>query len=126
MFSLQDPNIINIAVRGVFDDCQDMVKAVSNDHAFKAQHKIGTVNSINWARRVTAQIVYYFKAYFAATTDNQQTVSFSVPSGNFGNVCAGHIARMMGLPIARLIVATNENDVLDEFLRRVCIVLAKL
>ncbi len=116
MFSLQDPNIINIAVRGVFDDCQDMVKAVSNDHAFKAQHKIGTVNSINWAR-VTAQIVYYFKAYFAATTDNQQTVSFSVPSGNFGNVCAGHIARMMGLPIARLIVATNENDVLDEFFK---------
>ncbi len=116
MFSLQDPNIYNIAVHGVFDDCQDMVKAVSNDAAFKARYRIGTVNSINWAR-VLAQIVYYFKAYFAATENNAQKVSFSVPSGNFGNVCAGHVARMMGLPIDRLIVATNENDVLDEFFR---------
>lgn len=116
MFSLQDPNIFNIAVNGVFDDCQDIVKAVSNDHAFKAQHKIGAVNSINWAR-VAAQIVYYFKGYFAATSDNSQQVSFAVPSGNFGNVCAGHIARMMGLPIRHLVVATNENDVLDEFFR---------
>ncbi|MBL8473106.1 MAG: threonine synthase [Rhodocyclaceae bacterium] len=116
MFSLQDPNIFNIAVRGVFDDCQDIVKAVSNDHAFKAQHAIGTVNSINWAR-VAAQIVYYFKGYFAATRSNDEQVSFCVPSGNFGNVCAGHIARMMGLPIKQLIVATNENDVLDEFFR---------
>ncbi len=116
MFSLQDENIHNIAVKGVFDDCQDMVKAVSNDHAFKAEHKIGAVNSINWAR-VAAQIVYYFKGYFAVTQNNQQKVSFSVPSGNFGNVCAGHIARMMGLPIDKLVVATNENDVLDEFFR---------
>ena len=116
MFSLQDPNIFNLAVRGVFDDCQDIVKAVSNDHAFKAKYKIGTVNSINWAR-VVAQVVYYFKGYFAATQNNDQQVSFSVPSGNFGNVCAGHIARMMGLPIRKLIVATNENDVLDEFFR---------
>ena len=116
MFSLQDPNIFNLAVRGVFDDCQDIVKAVSNDHAFKAKYKIGTVNSINWAR-VVAQVVYYFKGYFAATQSNDEHVSFSVPSGNFGNVCAGHIARMMGLPIRKLIVATNENDVLDEFFR---------
>jgi len=116
MFSLQDPNIFNIAVEGVFDDCQDMVKAVSNDHAFKAKHKIGTVNSINWAR-VVAQVVYYFRGYLAATTSNEQKVSFTVPSGNFGNICAGHIARMMGLPIDRLVVATNENDVLDEFFR---------
>jgi len=116
MFSLQDPNIFNLAVRGVFDDCQDIVKAVSNDHAFKARYRIGTVNSINWAR-VAAQVVYYFKGYFAATASNDEAVSFSVPSGNFGNVCAGHIARMMGLPIRRLIVATNENDVLDEFFR---------
>ena len=116
MYSLQDPNIFNIAVHGVFDDCQDMVKAVSNDAAFKARYKIGAVNSINWAR-VLAQIVYYFKAYFAATENNGQKVSFAVPSGNFGNVCAGHVARMMGLPIDRLIVATNENDVLDEFFR---------
>lgn len=116
MFSLQDENIFNIAVKGVFDDAQDMVKAVSNDHAFKKRHKIGAVNSINWAR-VAAQVVYYFKGYFAVTQDNSQKVSFAVPSGNFGNVCAGHIARMMGLPIRKLVVATNENDVLDEFFK---------
>ncbi|NOS97832.1 MAG: threonine synthase [Methylotenera sp.] len=116
MFSLQDDNIFNIAVNGVFDDCQDMVKAVSNDAAFKAKYKIGAVNSINWGR-IVAQVVYYFKGYFAVTQNNAQKVSFSVPSGNFGNVCAGHIARMMGLPIDKLIVATNENDVLDEFFK---------
>ena len=142
MFSLQDPNIHNIAVDGVFDDCQDIVKAVSNDLAFKRKHKIGTVNSINWAR-LLAQVVYYFAGYFQVTTgapeagsavlspkgsappwggpaaapSNDQRVSFAVPSGNFGNVCAGHVARMMGLPIAQLLVATNENDVLDEFFR---------
>jgi threonine synthase len=114
MYSLQDPNIFNIAINGMFDDAQDMVKAVSNDHAYKAAHKIGTVNSINWGR-VSAQIVYYFKGYFAATKSNDEQVAFSVPSGNFGNICAGHIARMMGLPIGQLILATNENDVLDEF-----------
>jgi threonine synthase len=114
MYSLADPNIFNIAVRGVFDDCQDIVKNVSNDLAFKERHRIGTVNSINWSR-VAAQIVYYFKGYFAATRSNDEEVSFSVPSGNFGNICAGHIARMMGLPIRQLILATNENDVLDEF-----------
>ena len=116
MFSLQDPNIFNIAVEGVFDDCQDIVKAVSNDLEFKNRQKIGTVNSINWAR-VVAQVVYYFRGYLAATTSNDQKVSFTVPSGNFGNICAGHIARMMGLPIDKLVVATNENDVLDEFFR---------
>ena len=116
MFSLQDPNIHNIAVEGVFDDCQDMVKAVSNDLEFKQRHRIGTVNSINWAR-VVAQVVYYFRGYLAATSSNAQKVSFTVPSGNFGNICAGHIARMMGLPIDKLVVATNENDVLDEFFR---------
>jgi len=116
MFSLQDDNIHNIAIEGVFDDCQDIVKAVSNDLAFKRQYKIGTVNSINWAR-LLAQVVYYFAGYFQATTKDDQQVSFTVPSGNFGNVCAGHVARMMGLPIAQLVVATNENDVLDEFFR---------
>ena len=116
MFSLQDPNIFNIAIEGVFDDCQDMVKAASNDLQFKSRQKIGTVNSINWAR-VVAQVVYYFRGYLAATSSNDQKVSFTVPSGNFGNICAGHIARMMGLPIDRLVVATNENDVLDEFFR---------
>ena len=116
MFSLQDDNIFNIAVNGVFDDCQDMVKAVSNDAAFKAKYKIGVVNSINWGR-IVAQVVYYFKGYFAVTQSNTQKVDFAVPSGNFGNVCAGHIARMMGLPINHLVVATNENDVLDEFFK---------
>jgi threonine synthase len=116
MFSLMDENIHNIAIEGVFDDCQDIVKNVSNDHAFKQQYKIGTVNSINWAR-LLAQVVYYFAGYFQATQNESQRVSFSVPSGNFGNVCAGHVARQMGLPIERLIVATNENDVLDEFFR---------
>jgi threonine synthase len=150
MFSLQDENIHNIAIDGVFDDCQDIVKAVSNDLDFKRQYKIGTVNSINWAR-LMAQVVYYFAGYFHATqaptlvasrtalppegaaapADWQSQirgpglkesiplpkVSFSVPSGNFGNVCAGHVARSMGLPIAHLVVATNENDVLDEFFR---------
>ena len=116
MFSLQDANIHNIAVEGVFDDCQDIVKAVSNDLEFKRRYAIGTVNSINWARLV-AQVVYYFAGYFQATTANDQTVSFAVPSGNFGNICAGHVARMMGLPIRHLVLATNENNVLDEFFR---------
>lgn len=116
MYSLQDPNIFNIAVTGMFDDAQDIVKAVSNDAAFKAKYKIGAVNSINWAR-VAAQIVYYFQGYFLATQSNDEKVAFAVPSGNFGNICAGHIARQMGLPIAQLVLATNENDVLDEFFR---------
>ena len=116
MFSVSDANIHNIAVRGVFDDCQDMVKAVAGDLEFKAKYRIGAVNSINWAR-IVAQVVYYFKGYFAVTKSNDEKVSFAVPSGNFGNVLAGHIARMMGLPVRRLIIATNENDVLDEFFR---------
>ncbi|MDP1649191.1 MAG: threonine synthase [Rubrivivax sp.] len=142
MFSLQDANIHNIAVEGVFDDCQDIVKAVSNDLEFKRRHHIGTVNSINWAR-LLAQVVYYFAGYFLATSgapklgsaslppegaappwggpaaapSNSERVSFTVPSGNFGNICAGHVARLMGLPIERLVLATNENDVLDEFFR---------
>lgn len=116
MFSLQDANIHNLAIRGVFDDCQDIVKAVSNDLAFKRRYRIGTVNSINWARLV-AQVVYYFAGYFQATPSGEEKVSFAVPSGNFGNICAGHVARMMGLPIDRLVLATNENDVLDEFFR---------
>jgi threonine synthase len=116
MFSLQDANIHNLAIDGVFDDCQDIVKAVSNDLAFKRKYRIGTVNSINWARLV-AQVVYYFAGYFQATSEAGQKVSFTVPSGNFGNICAGHVARMMGLPIDKLVLATNENDVLDEFFR---------
>ena len=143
MFSLQDANIHNLAIDGVFDDCQDIVKAVSNDLEFKRKYRIGTVNSINWARLV-AQVVYYFAGYFQATASPHPHLhpeknagvfsgdpggpppagegvlpkaSFAVPSGNFGNICAGHVARMMGLPIERLVLATNENDVLDEFFR---------
>jgi len=116
MFSLADPNIHNIAIDGVFDDCQDIVKAVSADAAFKARLRIGTVNSINWAR-VAAQVVYYFAGCFAVTRSAGDVADFAVPSGNFGNILAGHVARAMGLPIRRLILATNENDVLDEFFR---------
>ncbi|MDZ4309629.1 MAG: threonine synthase [Cypionkella sp.] len=114
MFSLQDENIHNIAIEGVFDDCQDIVKAVSGDLAFKGRYRIGAVNSINWAR-IVAQVVYYFAAYLQVNAETTTAVDVTVPSGNFGNVCAGHVARMMGLPIARLVVATNENDVLNEF-----------
>ena len=116
MFGLDDPNICNIALDGVFDDCQDVVKAVSADANFKAENRIGAVNSINWAR-LMAQVVYYINCYLKITTENTEKVSFSVPTGNFGDICAGHIARQMGLPIDKLIVATNENDVLDEFFR---------
>jgi threonine synthase len=118
MFSLLDDNIVNVAVDGVFDTSQDLVKAVSNDAPFKARWSIGTVNSINWAR-VVAQVVYYVHGWLRATDglDVPGPVSFAVPSGNFGNVLAGHIARRMGVPMSRLVVATNENDVLDEFFR---------
>lgn len=120
MYSLQEPNIHNLAVSGVFDDCQDMVKAVSADLEFKAKWRIGTVNSINWAR-IMSQVVYYFWGYLSAVKAYGlrigDRVSFSVPSGNFGNVFSGFMAKSMGLPIHKLIVATNENDVLDEFFR---------
>jgi threonine synthase len=116
MYSLQDANIHNLVVRGVFDDCQDMVKRVNADAAFKARHRIGAVNSINWAR-IAAQVVYYFWGYFRATRADAEEVSFAVPTGNFGNIYAGHVARAMGLPVRRLILATNENDVLDEYFR---------
>ena len=114
MFSIDDPAIVNIAVDGVFDDCQDLVKELNNDAAFKARHRLGAVNSINWAR-LMAQVVYYFAAWLQLPGD--EPISFAVPSGNFGNIAAGHIAREMGLPIHRLILATNENNVLEEFFR---------
>jgi len=116
MYALADPNIHNLAIEGTFDDCQDLVKAVNADAAFKARLRLGAVNSINCAR-VAAQVVYYFKGYFAATQADTERVSFAVPSGNFGNILAGHVAREMGLPIEALVLATNENDVLDEFFR---------
>jgi len=116
MYSLTDANVFNLAIDGVFDQCQDIVKAVSADARFKERHRLGMVNSINWAR-VAAQSVYYFKGYFATTRGEGEEVDFAVPSGNFGNILAGHVARRMGLPIRSLILATNENDVLDEFFR---------
>ena len=116
MYSLQDANIFNLALAGTFDDCQDVVKEIAGDAQFKEDHRLGAVNSINWVR-VVAQVVYYFKAYFAATSSNDDQVSFAVPSGNFGNIFAGYVAKRMGLPIRRLVLATNENDVLDEFFR---------
>ncbi|MFV0251858.1 MAG: threonine synthase [Beutenbergiaceae bacterium] len=119
MFTLDEANIHNLAVDGVFDDCQDLVKAVSADADLKRSLRIGTVNSINWAR-LAAQIVYYVWGYLRATGDagtGRAQVDFAVPSGNFGNICAGHIARQMGLPIRRLVLATNENNVLEEFFR---------
>jgi threonine synthase len=114
MYSLVDANIHNLAVDGVFDDCQDLVKAVAGDADFRSRHAIGTVNSINWGRLV-AQVVYYIKAWLAATRADDQQVSFAVPSGNFGNILSGWVAKKMGLPIAKLVLATNENDVLHEF-----------
>lgn len=116
MYSLQDPNIHNLALEGVFDDCQDVVKAVAGDLQFKQIYRIGAVNSINWAR-IAAQVVYYFHGWRRVTTADDQPVSFAVPSGNFGNILAGHIARSMGLPIRKLVLATNENNVLEEFFR---------
>lgn len=114
MYSLEEKNIFNIAVRGVFDDCQDLVKAVNADADFKTRYRIGAVNSINWAR-ILAQTVYYFKAYLALGLPQGAEMDVCVPSGNFGNVFAGYVAKAMGLPIGQLIVATNENDVLHEF-----------
>ena len=114
MYALHDANIHNLAVKGVFDDCQDVVKKVNADALFKERHHIGAVNSINWAR-VAAQVVYYFKGYFAATHDDRQQASFAVPSGNFGNIYAGYVAMRMGLPVRKLILASNENDVLHRF-----------
>ena len=114
MFSLDDPAIVNLAVEGVFDDCQDLVKQLNNDAAFKARYRLGAVNSINWAR-LMAQIVYYFAAWLQVSEG--EPISVAVPSGNFGNIAAGHIARQMGLPIDTLILATNENNVLEEFFR---------
>ncbi len=116
MYSLHEPNIHNIAVQDVFDGCQDLVKAVSADLEFKRRWRIGSINSINWAR-VAAQVVYYFAGYLRSVRSVGDPLDVTVPSGNFGNILAAHVAREMGLPLRRLVLATNENDVLDEFLR---------
>lgn len=122
MYSLQDENVHNIAVEGVFDDCQNLVKRLNTDLDFKRAHNLGAVNSINFGR-ISAQIAYYVWAWLRTTDDVDPAeraafeVSFAVPSGNFGNILAGHYARSMGIPIRRLVLATNENNVLDEFFR---------
>ncbi|MFV0428592.1 MAG: threonine synthase [Arachnia sp.] len=114
MYSIDDPGIHNLAVAGVFDDCQDIVKQLNADAEFKQRHRLSAVNSMNWAR-LLAQVIYYVAAWLRVSEG--EPVSFAVPTGNFGNIAAGHIARRMGLPIDRLILATNENNVLDEFFR---------
>ena len=106
----KDENVFNIAVKGNFDDCQNLVKSMFSDKEFSNQINMSGVNSINWAR-IIAQSVYYFYCYFLAEDDNQP-INFSVPTGNFGDVYAGYLAKKLGLPINKLIVATNQNDIL--------------
>ncbi len=105
----EESNVFNIAVEGNFDDCQNLVKAMFNDEKFSKTINMSGVNSINWAR-IVAQAVYYFYAFFKV--GNGQPLSFSVPTGNFGDIYAGYLAKKLGLPVDRLIVATNKNDIL--------------
>jgi len=115
MTTVLDANVHNVALRGTFDDAQGIVKALFNDLAFKDQYHLGAVNSINWAR-ILAQAVYYFYAWGRVTGgDPRRRVSFSVPTGNFGDIFAGYLAKRMGLPVERLIIATNRNDILARF-----------
>jgi threonine synthase len=115
MTTVLDANVHNAAVRGTFDDAQGIVKALFNDLAFKDEYRLGAVNSINWAR-ILAQTVYFFYAWGRLSRgDPQQRVSFAVPTGNFGDVFAGYVAKRMGLPVDRLIIATNRNDILTRF-----------
>jgi len=114
MYTIDDPSIANIAIDGVFDDCQDLVKAVNLDLEFKAQHNIGAINSINVAR-LLAQVVYAFAAYLQVSPDGTTPVSVAVPTGNFGDIMSAYVAKRMGLPLADLILATNENNILAEF-----------
>ncbi len=116
MTSVTDENVFNIAVNGTFDDCQDIVKEIFADVDFKRKNKLGAVNSINWAR-VLAQVVYYFYGYFRAKKDGAEKIRFVVPTGNFGNIFAGYFAMRMGLKIDKLILATNENNILSRFIK---------
>jgi len=117
MVTVLDENIHNIALQGNFDDAQNIVKALFSDPAFKKEYNLGAVNSINWAR-ILAQTVYYVYAYLQVTPEgSNEPVSFSVPTGNFGDILAGYYAKRMGLPVADLVVATNENDILDRFFK---------
>jgi threonine synthase len=115
MTSVLDDNVFNLAVEGTFDDCQHLMKSIFSDVAFKTEHSLGSVNSVNWAR-VLAQIVYYFySAFRVQETTGAVQVQFAVPTGNFGDIMAGYIAAKMGLPIKKLILATNENNILSRF-----------
>jgi threonine synthase len=115
MTSVLDANVHNIAVHGSFDDAQRIVKSLFNDIPFKSELSLGAVNSINWAR-ILAQMVYYVFAWARLSGGNpERRVSFSVPTGNFGDVFAGYLAKRMGLPIDRLVIATNRNDILARF-----------
>jgi threonine synthase len=115
MTSVTDDNVHNIAIRGTFDDCQDMVKELFGDLEFKEKYSLGAVNSINWAR-VLAQVVYYFYAWLRATDESDVPVNFAVPTGNFGDIFAGYVAKRMGLPVGKLLLATNENNILTRFI----------
>ena len=110
MTTVADKNVHNIAIDGTFDDCQDIVKALFGDAVFRDKHHLSAVNSINWAR-ILAQVVYYFYAAVALGAP-AKNISFAVPTGNFGDIYAGHIARRMGLSIEQLIIGTNRNDIL--------------
>jgi threonine synthase len=117
MTTVLDRNVHNVAVKGTFDDCQNIVKALFNDLAFKEKYALGAVNSINWAR-VLAQVVYYFYAWFRVAEAGGSDIVFSVPTGNFGDIFAGYVAKRMGLPIKRLLLATNENNILTRFINQ--------
>jgi len=110
MTTVKDENVFNIAINGNFDDCQNLVKSMFADKNFSNEINMSGVNSINWAR-IIAQSVYYFYSYFLIE-DKDEPINFSVPTGNFGDVYAGYLAKKMGLPINKLIVATNQNDIL--------------
>jgi len=115
MTTVLDANVHNIAVEGTFDDCQNIVKALFSDLSFKEKYALGAVNSINWAR-VLAQVVYYFYAWFRVADAGGANMVFSVPTGNFGDIFAGYVAKRMGFPIKRLLLATNENNILTRFI----------
>ncbi len=114
MTSVLDENVHNIAVDGTFDDCQDIVKSLMGDLEFKQKYSLGAVNSINWAR-VLAQVVYYIYAWLKVAKHGEK-ILFSVPTGNFGDIFAGYLAWQMGLPIEKLLLATNENNILTRFI----------